>query len=100
VSAGQPLLVFNPFAEWDAALPLASLRYRFILESATRAETVHADVRPRPFRQRTPLILPLAGRVFVFDAHDGSRTTGGSTPRSRRSRSSGSRAIRGATPTT
>ena len=71
VSAGRPLLVFNPFAEWDAALPLASLRYRFILESATRAETVHAEVRPRAFRQHTDLILPLAGRVFVFDAHDG-----------------------------
>ena len=71
VSAGHPLLVFNPFAEWDAALPLARLRYRFILESAARAETVHAEVRPREFRQRTDLILPLAGRVFVFDAHDG-----------------------------
>ena len=71
VSAGQPLLVFNPFAEWDAALPLASLRYRFILESSTRAETVHAEVRPRAFPQHADLILPLAGRVFVFDAHDG-----------------------------
>ena len=27
-------------------------------------------MRPRAFRQRADLILPLAGRVFVFDAHD------------------------------
>ena len=67
---GSPLLVFNPFAEWDAALPIATLRYRFIVENAARAETLHADVAPRQFVQHADLILPLAGRVFVFDAHD------------------------------
>lgn len=67
---GHPLLVFNPFAEWDAALPLARLRYTIELESRTRAETLHTEIVPRAFRQRTDLILPLAGRVFVFDAHD------------------------------
>jgi hypothetical protein len=70
VSAGHPLLVFNPFAEWDAALPLATLRYRFILETQSRAETLQADVSPRAYAQHADLILPLAGRVFVFDAHD------------------------------
>lgn len=70
VSAGHPLLVFNPFPEWDAALPLARLRYTFELESGARAETLHADVRPQVFHQHTDLILPLTGRVFVFDAHD------------------------------
>ncbi len=66
----SPLIVFNPFAEWDAAMPVASLRYRFIVENAARAETLQAAVAPRHFPQRADLILPLAGRVFVFDAHD------------------------------
>jgi hypothetical protein len=65
-----PLLVFNPFPDWDAALPIATLRYRFELESVARAETLFAEVRPRAFEQKTKLMFPLAGRVFVFDAHD------------------------------
>jgi len=70
VFKGAPLLVFDPFPEWDAALPIATLRYRCELESSTRAETLFAQVRPRVYEQRTKLMLPLAGRVFVFDAHD------------------------------
>ena len=70
VFPGDPRLVFNPLPEWDAAMPVARIRYRFILESGTRAETLHSEVVPRRYDQRADLILPLAGRVFVFDAHD------------------------------
>lgn len=70
VTRGEPLLVFNPFPEWSDDLPIATLRFAFTLETATRAETVAVDVRPRPFVQHTSLVLPITGRVFVFDAHD------------------------------
>lgn len=71
VSAERPLTVFNPFAEWEAGLPIARLRFRFELESDTRAETLVTVVTPRTFVQGVDLILPVRGRVFVFDAHDG-----------------------------
>jgi hypothetical protein len=66
-----PLLVFNPFPDWDAALPIATLRYRFELESVARAERrCSPRFARRAFEQKTKLMFPLAGRVFVFDAHD------------------------------
>jgi len=70
VARGRPLLVFNPFPEWDEALPIARLRYRFELSSEARAETLRLDVAPQEFKQRTDLILPIAGRLIVFDGHD------------------------------
>ena len=70
VSRGEPLLVFNPFPEWSDDLPIVTLQFAFTLETATRAETVAVDVRPRAFVQHTPLVLPITGRLFVFDAHD------------------------------
>lgn len=70
VTRGEPLLVFNPFPEWTDDLPIATLAFAFTLETASRAETVTVDVRPHPFVQHTRLVLPITGRVFVFDAHD------------------------------
>jgi hypothetical protein len=72
VAPGGRLLVFNPLHTFDARLPIAVLRYRFLLNEgeAWRKHAVEIEVRPQPFRARTKLVSPLTGRVLVHDGHE------------------------------
>ncbi len=76
--AGGVLDVFNPFYLFGADMPLVRLHYEVFFEKtdekepnllnfATKAE---GDIFPKPYIDKTDLVLPLKGRVYVFDGHD------------------------------
>ena len=82
---GKTLDVFNPFAEFEAQVPLAELDYSFCLQRETTAaekdanlhrlpddcDFIHAlRVTPRVYPGKTALELPLKGKVFVWEGHD------------------------------
>jgi hypothetical protein len=81
----QSLDVFNPFSEFESDVPLAQLQYSFCLlrESSQqdREKNSHrlpddCDFRqpltviPRAYEGKTALILPLRGKIFVWEGHD------------------------------
>ena len=85
VAPGQSLDVFNPFPEFEAQVPLKQLEYSFCLRressDAEREKNLHrlpddcdyqveASVTPRLYDTKTALILPLKGKVFVWEGHD------------------------------
>lgn len=71
-AGGATRLVFNPFFAFDPEVELAELRYRFRFDGPRPADSARAEatVRPVSFRPATDLVLPLAGRVLVWDGHD------------------------------
>ncbi|HVX87677.1 MAG TPA: hypothetical protein VG940_02030, partial [Gemmatimonadales bacterium] len=72
VRPGGSAIVYNPFPALPAGLQLAELRYELVYSDSAGAEVDTARVVVRPARPRhTPaLLLPLTGRVLVFDGHD------------------------------
>jgi hypothetical protein len=67
---GDKRLVFNPFHAFPATHDLALLEYAFRFRRGN-SDVVHAvAVRPQPFSNKTDLILPLGGRLLVWDGHD------------------------------
>jgi hypothetical protein len=72
LEAGGTTIVYNPFYELPARLPLGELHY--VLAFADTADNVVDSVATTvPLREhvtRTDLVLPLRGRVLVFDGHD------------------------------
>ena len=64
------LLVFNPLHTFPADLDLATVTCSCTLESDEQRTTVVAEVRPVAYEQKTELVLPLRGRVFVAGGHD------------------------------
>jgi len=85
LAPGKTLDVFNPFSEFEAAVPLNALRYSFCLqrENSAAEKEVNAHrlpddcdvlndvtVSPRDYPGKTALRLPLAGKVFVWEGHD------------------------------
>lgn len=82
---GGSLDIFNPFPEFEAAVPLDRLDYSFCLQREdTQAErdanphrlpddcdlTANASVGPRAYAGKTDLVLPLHGKIFVWEGHD------------------------------
>jgi len=85
LAPGQTIDVFNPFYSFAEEIPLHHLRYvfRYLREDNPQERTRNAHrlpmdydieagltVPPRAYRGKTTLILPLAGRVFVWEGHD------------------------------
>lgn len=73
LSPGGVLHVFNPFPDFSDTLPLPEmrLRVRLLLTGPEDGQAVvEGAVRPRRYRQRVALQLPLAGRLLVDDGHD------------------------------
>jgi len=81
----KTLDVFNPFSEFESAVPLAKLDYAFCLQRETtdaeREANLHrlpddcdfintVTVSPRTYAGKTKLELPLKGKVFVWEGHD------------------------------
>lgn len=65
-------LVYNPFHQFPASLPLARLRYELAFESKN-GKVKHAaavDVAPVAYAPKTAMVLPLRGRVLVREGHD------------------------------
>jgi hypothetical protein len=73
VPARDWILVFNPFHAWEGGVPLDRLLYELTLGvpgDETARVKARVEVTPRPWVQKTDLILPLKGRVIVWDGHD------------------------------
>ena len=85
LTPGKSLDIFNPFHQFEAAVPLAELRYSFCLQRETNAAEKEANrhrlpddcdfingftVHPRAYAGKTALMLPLKGKVFVWEGHD------------------------------
>jgi hypothetical protein len=66
------MMLFNSFHTFAASVPLKRLRYEFYFSSEDRKKYFKAeiDVRPQSFEPKTDLILPLRGRVLVWDGYD------------------------------
>jgi hypothetical protein len=78
VAANGSLDVFNPFHTFPAEMPLDRLHYELLFENAdekqpnllTFVSKAEVDVHPTPYAGKTDLVLPLHGRIYVFDGHD------------------------------
>jgi hypothetical protein len=74
-AVGKTITIFNPLPDFDPELELGSLEYELVFNAVDGSDdppdtTVTIAVAPQPFVARSPLILPLVGRVLVFDGHD------------------------------
>jgi hypothetical protein len=85
MAPGEHLDVFNPFFRFDSTVSLSELRYTFCLlreeSEQQRQRNLHRlpddcdfrqqiTVAPRTYADKTPLILPLRGKIFVWEGHD------------------------------
>lgn len=85
LAPGETLDVFNPFSQFEAQVPLTDLEYSFCLLRETnekeRDENRHRlpddcdfrqalTVDPCTYQDKTSLILPLRGKIFVWEGHD------------------------------
>ena len=72
VEAGKSILVFNPFHSFTRTVPLKRLRYVFAFRTGDGRTRYESDivVSPVPYETKTQLILPVKGRVLVWDGHD------------------------------
>jgi hypothetical protein len=68
----KPVLIFNPFHSFDPRVELSKLRYEFSFESKDQKKHFKSEVLVAPvyYETKTNLILPLKGRVIVYDGHD------------------------------
>ena len=85
MAPGEHLDVFNPFFRFESSVPLVELRYSFCLlreeNAQERERNSHrlpddCDFRqqitivPRTYEGNTSLILPLRGKIFIWEGHD------------------------------
>lgn len=85
LKTGESLDVFNPFSEFESNVPLVQLEYSFCLQRESNEEERDRNyhrlpgdcdfhqksiVAPRRYEGKTALILPLQGRIFVWEGHD------------------------------
>ena len=66
------LVVFNPFWRFPLDVTLGRMHYEATFDAGDSlpAQTVALDVLPQVYATAPPLLLPLAGEVFVHDGHD------------------------------
>lgn len=72
VAAASSILVFNPFHFFASTVPLKRLHYVFAFRTEDGRTTYRSEivVGPVPYETKTQLILPVKGRVLVWDGHD------------------------------
>jgi hypothetical protein len=85
MAPGEHLDVFNPFFRFESSVPLAELRYSLCLLREENAEErernshrlpddcdlwQHITIVPRTYEDKTSLILPLRGKIFIWEGHD------------------------------
>lgn len=85
LTPGETIDVFNPFYSFSDDTPIHHMHYvfRYLREDneEERAKNRHrlpmdhdleveAAVTPQDYKAKTSLILPLAGRVFIWEGHD------------------------------
>ena len=68
---GEARTIFNPFHTLAPDVPLGSIDFEFLFKDEKKEElTERTQVRPASYTQKTDLILPMPGRVLVWDGHD------------------------------
>lgn len=68
---GESRTVFNPFHTLASDLTLGRIDFEFLFKDEEDAVVIgRTQVRPIPYVQKTRLILPMRGRVLVWDGHD------------------------------
>lgn len=85
LAPGEVTDIFNPFYSIPSEVPISRISYvlRYLREDTPLERDrnrhrlpidydveVRTQVVPQPYQTRTDLVLPLAGRVFVWDGHD------------------------------
>ncbi len=72
IDAGGTGIVYNPFPVLPTGVPVDALRYELVFadSAGTRRDTVRVAVPIHEYRVRTALVLPVRGRLLVFDGHD------------------------------
>jgi hypothetical protein len=85
LTPGKTLDIFNPFHEFEAAVPLTELQYSVCLQRETTPGEKDANlhrlpddcdfinevtVMPRTYAGKTVLRLPVNGKVFIWEGHD------------------------------
>lgn len=71
LGGGETKLVFNPFTDFSAALPLHRLEYEWTFTTPAGATfTLATVVTPRKYAPKHVMVFPLKGRVLVYDGHD------------------------------
>lgn len=72
LEAGRSMLLYNPFQTFDAEIPLKKLHYEFSFRTENRRSELKTRivVSPVAYETKTDLILPVRGRVLVWDGHD------------------------------
>jgi hypothetical protein len=72
VEPRKTILVFNPLYFFDHGVDLTRLRFKVSLASkdGKKKREASADVSPVAYETKTALVLPLRGRVLVWDGHD------------------------------
>jgi hypothetical protein len=69
---GRAALVFNPFHSFAGSVPLKKLRFEFSFatENGKLRYKSMIEVTPVQYETKTALVLPVKGRVLVWDGHD------------------------------
>jgi hypothetical protein len=70
VAGRASVVVYNPFHDLPPEAPIARLDYELTFAKGEVQWKVPIEVRPIEWRQAVDLILPLKGRILVFDGHD------------------------------
>jgi len=72
VPAHGELGIFNPLYAWPQGADVSRLRYTltFTDSKSGAAESATLSVSPQLYHDKTQLIVPLKGRLFVQDGHD------------------------------
>lgn len=64
-------LIFNPFTEFTASMPLHKLVYEWTFEGKKEQEIkLQSVISPVTYVQKEKFIFPLKGKLLVYDAHD------------------------------
>ena len=68
---GDSRTLFNPFHTLASDIPLSRIDFELLFKDEKgEVATERMQVRPVPYVQKTRLILPMPGRVLVWDGHD------------------------------
>ncbi|WP_265570400.1 M23 family metallopeptidase [Sphingomicrobium nitratireducens] len=68
---GEPHTLYNPFHTLAADIPIGRIDLEFLFLDADENEIVETmTVSPQPYAPKTRLVLPVEGRVLVWDGHD------------------------------
>lgn len=72
LEAKQTILVFNPFHVFDSQVELRKLKFEFVLRDPAQKKEYKREVivAPVTYETKTDLILPVKGRMIVYDGHD------------------------------